>query len=269
VGKEVARYRVATSSGDHNGTGGVTVGAGSVWVARWGGGPVIRLDPETGQIQHVFDDAAGNGTLAYGDGAVWAAGDGGITRIDPSTNQAKRVALPPGQDGAYVAAGGGFGWTEDETKGVVYKVDAAGHLVDTYHTGEGARVLSFSDGVLWVANQDAGTATAIDAATGKRTTYRFDHPLQAVAAGAGLVLVQLNLGRTYEDRIDALKGTVARLLVQAYQLERPDPAQLRGPLAFEIEYATCANLLRYPDADGPEGASLAAGSRGRDAEPLA
>ena len=89
---------------------------------------------------------------------------------------------------------------------------------------------------------------------------RFDHPLQSVAALHGKLLVEMNSGRTCEDRIDALAGKVARLIVPIYQLgndNRPDPAVARSnPFIFQAERATCAPLLGYPDAPPPRGQRL-------------
>ena len=84
--------------------------------------------------------------------------------------------------------------------------------------------MSYADGTLWVVNQDVGTVTGIDAATGDRRTFRFGHPLQSVAALHGKLLVEVNEGRTFEDRIDALEGKVARVIVPIYQFGFPDPA---------------------------------------------
>jgi streptogramin lyase len=67
----------------------------------------------------------------------------------------------------------------------VYKVDPDNaKLLDTYETGEGAHYLSAADGQVWVANQDVGTVTRIDALTGELRTFSMDHPLVAVVAGA-------------------------------------------------------------------------------------
>src|SRR5439155_13139099 len=129
----------------------------------------------------------------------------GLSRIDPKTNSVVATAKVEDPSTAHLcslAAGGGFAWTSDGTKGVVYKVDQQGNVVAAYPTGEGACAESYADGVLWVGNQDAGTVSGIDAVTGGQTTYRFRHPLGAIAAGPGTILVQLNPGRTYEDRID-------------------------------------------------------------------
>ncbi len=254
----ISRARVVDrypTSRDEGGSGnfGVAVGAGSVWVTQRDGGPVTRLDADTGKIQHVFDEIVYPNGIAFGDGAVWVAGGvGTLSRIDPATGAVTSAKLPGGVFGSYVVAGGGYGWTEDESKGVVYQADPAGNLIGTHRTGDGARTLAFNDGMVWVGNQDAGTVTSIDVVTGKQVSHAFRHPLQAVAAGDGVVLVQLNPGRTYEDRIEALRGKVAKLLVQPYQLEFADPPTLSSPLGFEVEYATCAPLLSYGDTgDAP------------------
>jgi len=245
----VDRYPTSRDQGG-SGNYGVALGAGSVWVTQRDGGPVTRLDADTGKIQHVFDEIVFPNGIAFDEGAVWVAGGGGtLSRIDPATEAVTSAKLPNGVFGNYVVAGGGYGWTEDESKGVVYQVDPAGNLIETHKTGEGARTLAFSDGMVWVGNQDAGTVSSIDVVTGKQVSYPFQHPLQAVAAGAGVVLVQLNPGRTYEDRIEALQGKVAKLLVQPYQLEFADPATLSSPLGYEVEYATCAPLLSYGDTE--------------------
>src|SRR5205823_53369 len=69
------------------------------------------------------------------------------------------------------------------------------------------------------------------------------------------VLVALGPGRTYEDRIDSLRGKVAKFLVQGYQLDG-DAATSYTNVAFEVEYAMCAKLLNYPDQPSPAGWNL-------------
>ena len=112
-----------------------------------------------------------------------------------------------------IAVGGGYAWTADETKGVVYKVDRNGRIVATYETGDGPRNVSFANGRLWVSNTDAGTVTGIDATSGDMRTYRFGHPLRSVGALGDALLVELADGLTWEDRIDSLQGDVAKVIV--------------------------------------------------------
>ena len=62
------------------------------------------------------------------------------------------------------------------------------------------------------------------------------------------------------DRIDALGGKVAGVVVPIYQLSNdnhPDPAVTpANPFVFQAERTTCAPLLGYPDAPPPRGQML-------------
>lgn len=257
LGREVARYDDLPGTGGSNG---VLVADGSVWVARrdadQGLGLLARLDPATGAVQQKFEPLTGSYSLAYGDdGAIWTAGTfGDINRIDLATGIVTSGNV--GGRNFYVAVGGGYGWTTDEAVGAVYKVAADGSVVTKYMTGAGARTVAYSDGKVWVGNQDAGTVTAIDAATGTMTNYLIDHPLTAIAAGGGRVLIEIGTGDSFEGRTSNLQGRVARLFVGAYALEPPDPALLQSELGFQVEHATCASLLRFAD-DPPTSANSA------------
>ena len=56
-------------------------------------------------------------------------------------------------------------------------------------------------------------------------------------------------------------GKVARLLVQPYQLAGDDPAIDSTWLLYQVEYATCAKLLNYPDLAGARRRPAAARNR--------
>ncbi|MFL5799235.1 MAG: BTAD domain-containing putative transcriptional regulator [Actinomycetota bacterium] len=256
LGAEVARYALPRDPALPGGQTGVAVADGSLWVTRGGLDEVLRIDPKSGHVVHVYPGVPGAVTIAVDASSAWTISNfRGVTVLDLGTGKVIRVRIPVGPL-QYVAAGGGYGWVSDEAKGVVYKIDRAGNVVATYTTGEGARPMSFADGVLWVANQDGGTVTGIDAVTGAIRTFSFDHPTSDIAAGGGRVLVGVAPGRTFEDQIDALPGSDARLLVQPYQLADNDPALDTTWLAFQVEYATCAKLLNYPDRTGTRGAHL-------------
>jgi serine/threonine protein kinase/DNA-binding SARP family transcriptional activator/ABC-type transport system substrate-binding protein len=249
LGREVDRFEL----GDW--VSGVVAAEGSLW-ATVGDRTILRLDPATGEVEQRFGDLPGWGFPTYGDGSIWAAGVGGVSRIDPATGAVTNTQLELPQDCCAMVEGGGFGWTADPTKGVVYKIDRTGRVAATYRTGQGARVGSYSGGIVWVGNADEGTVVGIDAVTGARRTFRFDHPVQGLAATSGVLLVTLAPGRTYEDRINALHGKVAKLLIPLYTLELPDSAIMWGWNGHWVEFATCAKLLNYPDAPAPEGWEL-------------
>ena len=59
--------------------------------------------------------------------------------------------------------------------------------------------------------------------------------MQTVAASGSTLAVVLNPGLTYEDRIDALEGDVARFIVPTYAFDPADPALAYNPWVFIAE----------------------------------
>jgi DNA-binding SARP family transcriptional activator/ABC-type oligopeptide transport system substrate-binding subunit len=263
LGREVDRFRLDALGKGSGLAEGVAVGAGSVWVSRdVGRGQIVRLDPMSGTPQHVWNGVTPHLNLKFGDGSLWAADERGLARIDAETNLLRRVSGIQGNCGrgvgGCVAAGGGSGWTSHINKGEIFKVDEAGQIAATYPLGIGSGWMAFADGVLWVGNLDEGTVTGIDGVTGATThTYRFDHPVGPVAAGDGVLLVSLFPGRTVAGRLDSLEGRVAKFFSHAGELGGDEPALNVDPGAYQIEFATCAKLLNYPDKPPPEGLRLA------------
>ena len=255
--REVNRFRL-----DHYVPGppglaeGVALGGGSVWVG-WdvGAGQVLRLDPVTGRVGHRFDNLPMHEQLSYGDGSLWIADERGIARIDAATNRVTRVDGIKGS--MFVVAGGGFGWTSGTAKGVVYKIDQAGQLAATYPVGLGAMFMSYANGRLWVGASDEGAVTGIDGITGKMTTYRFGHPIETITAGGGVVLTMLDPGQTVEGFFNSFQGRVAKFFADSGELGLGDEAALDpDQAAYQIESATCAKLLNYPDRPTPGGLQL-------------
>ncbi|MDX6494533.1 MAG: hypothetical protein QOE17_519, partial [Gaiellales bacterium] len=79
------------------GSAGIAVSHGSLWVARpeaaGGDGILLRLDPRTGRVEHLFRALLGTYAVSAGpDGTVWTGGTfGGVNRIDPATNRVVRA----------------------------------------------------------------------------------------------------------------------------------------------------------------------------------
>jgi DNA-binding SARP family transcriptional activator/ABC-type transport system substrate-binding protein len=261
-GREVDRFQLDAVGQGSGLAEGVAVGGGSVWLSRdVGRGQILRLNPVNGTVERVWNDVTPYLNLAYGDGSLWIADEGGIARIAGETNALSVVNGITGNCGGGVGGcavtGAGFGWTQDGSKGVTYKVDRAGHVAATYPTGIGTAFLSYGDGVLWVANGDDGTVTGIDAITGRiKTTYEFGHPVAELVVGDGVLLVRVQPGPPMEARIDSLTGTVAKFFAHWNELGAEEPALSTDTGAYQIEFATCAKLLNYPDKPAPEGWEL-------------
>jgi len=254
--QEVARYRIV--HGRHRfGLTGIAYGGGSMWVASFEENEVVRVDPGTGKVQARIPVRL-PGWLAYGDNGLWTTSDvDGVERIDPATNTVAAIARVPNPIDE-VRVGDGFAWATNAPKGVVYKIDSSGQVVATYATGDGAHEPSFSGGKLWVSNAGAGTLTSIDAASGATRTYQFGHPLGTVAALGRYLMVAIIDGKTVDDQLAKLHGSVAKLIVPIFQFDPPDPPLNTNPFALQLERATCGELLRFSPANGALQPDLAA-----------
>jgi DNA-binding SARP family transcriptional activator/ABC-type transport system substrate-binding protein len=254
TGLEVDRYRLVSATHKF-GLAGIARGAASLWIASFNESQLLRVDPSTGRVARRIPIPV-PWAVAYGEGGVWVTSNAaGVLRIDPATNTVTATAAVPAPV-TNLAVGGGFAWATNETKGTVYKIDQRGRIVATYETGDGAHDVSFADGRLWVVNQDAGSVTGIDAASGSERVFQFGHPLNSVTALGREVLVVIEPGKTVADQIEQLKGDVGRFIVPIYQFDPADTALAENPFARQVERATCASLLRYPDAAPPAGFRL-------------
>ncbi len=262
LGVETDRFyldKVAKTQGQAQG---VALGGGLVWVGRDVGlGQVVAVNPQTRRVRRF--KVPHHADLAFDHGIVWASDSGGVNVIDLATNHVAKVEdlesmdpfFGPNSTGNGVAAGGGFGWTTDPAKGLVYKIDRTGRIAATYSTGLGATGVSYSDGAVWVRSEDVGTVTRIDPVTGHKTSFGFGHSVSAEVAGGGVLLAALEPGPTIEDRFKALPRNSLRLFSKqgALGLGNGEPSFQWDKAAEQIDFATCAKLLRPPDESAPDG----------------
>ncbi len=112
--------------------GGVTTGAGGVWLIVDKLGTLVRIDPTTGAIRQTVKVPAGSYNPRFTDGQVW------VTRAE----------------GAELS-----------------RIDAAtGTVLDTVRTGPNPRFLTSAAGAMWTLNQGDGTLTRIDIRSPSLTT---------------------------------------------------------------------------------------------------
>ena len=167
---------------------GVAVGLGSVWVANGLVGTVVRVDPTTNEpvepIEVTFRSNAG--TVAVGEGAVWAAfGSGEVGRITPSSS---KVSL--GMAGSSSVRGHG-------RRGVVWVANAFDHSVSQMNprtvsvvapitVGRRPSGVALGDGSLWVSNEADDSVHRIDTVSSSTVaTIPVGDGPQAIAYGAG------------------------------------------------------------------------------------
>ena len=125
----------------------------------------------------------------------------------------------------------------------------------TIPVGAGPTGIAVGAGAVWVANSRDGTVSRIDP--------RRDRVVATIAVGdspdnltvsAGRVWVTVQTGSVSPP--PRAGGTVR--IVQGKDFNSTDPALMvgYGPQAAQLEFATCAKLLNYPDLAGPRGSRL-------------
>ncbi len=214
------------------------VAEGSLWVTIPLRGSTLRVDPATGEVEQRFPPPGIGGDRLRGrvhlDGGV----DGRRRRFHgerrgesdrPRYQHGSRrtpLVLPlgvlPRCGGRRVRVDGG----PDERRRLQDRPESA----RSRRPNDWARarsIGSFSDGVVWVGNSDVGTVVGIDAITGARRTFPFEHPVQgrrgrlrrpARHAGAGADLRGRDR-RARREGGEACSPSSARLAI-------PDPAIL-------------------------------------------
>jgi DNA-binding SARP family transcriptional activator/ABC-type transport system substrate-binding protein len=235
------------------GAGGASVGAGSVWVAQ-GDSHVWRIDPRTSRVEHRFN-APGASDVLFADGKAWlvSEGTGKVSRVDPATNQITG-SVRQHSEICCAAVGGGFIWIETGDDGTVWKFSGLANpstpLASVKLAGAGGG-LAYGDGALWATTGGGGSVTRIDPRTQATKTYTVGHETGAVAVDGGSVAV--GVGPSAADVTAGLRGQIAHFISLDDWLSGTDPATATNPWQWQLEYATCAKLMNYPDAPAPAG----------------
>jgi len=251
----VATMKVGGSAPTGASGGAVAVGDGSVWVAAGGLGRLARIDPRTNETVATIEAGVVPAGIAVGGGAVWVTDVYGnaVTRVDPKTNIVVET-IRVGQGPTAIAYAGGAVWVAASLDDSVVRIDpetnAPAARIDV---GDLPAGIAVGRGAVWVANAGDGTVSKIDPKANKLVeTIEVGGVPVGVAVAAGRVWVTVAGGEN--AGIDAGPGT-ARLeaLSDAGTL---DPALASDALSVQVEYATCAKLLNYPDKRGPAALQL-------------
>ena len=189
-----------------------------VWVAHGASGELSRVEPQFREATTIDVTsrpyAAPSGSVAIGEGAVWAAyGDSTLAGIEPGSLRVSGTALT-GARPAAVVVGDGAVWVANAGDSTVQRFHPATFEegpIWTIPVGRRPTALAYGDGAVWVANQGDDTVTRIDAATRATHTIPVGDAPSAVDVAEGVVWIA-NEGDGTVSRIDAssreVRGTI-------------------------------------------------------------
>jgi YVTN family beta-propeller protein len=228
----------------------------SIWVAPYSG-LLTHLDATTGDVipPGIDPNASPGGVAISPDGAVWLTDSEAdvVVRRDP-TGLLK--SIPVGNTPTAIAAGAGAVWVVDSLDNTVVRIDQSSESVtNTFSVGDSPAGIAVGDGSVWVANAGDGTVTRLDATTGRvQATIHVGGSPAAVTVADGRVWVAVDAQAIAPSRGGSNGGTLR--IVSGLDVDSMDPAIAATGLSWQIEYATCAKLLNYPDRAGAAGAQL-------------
>jgi YVTN family beta-propeller protein len=241
----------AVKIGNVDPTGAVAIAtqANSVWVAP-STGLLTRLDGTSG-IAWQRDPNASPAGIAVGEGATWLTDPdaGNVVRVDPS---GLLTPIGVGDAPTGIAVGAGGVWVVDSLDEALVRIDPDTRAVtDTIRVGRSPAGVAVGAGSVWVANSGDGTVTRVNPTTDKPVTIAVGGSPQAITIADGKAWVTVDEQSIAPSRGAPDGGTLR--IVSAFDVPIMDPALGGDP---QLLYATCAQLLNYPDKAGLAGSQL-------------
>ena len=236
------------------GAGSAATRGADVWVAP-SSGLLTRLSAPGLDVVRQIDPNAGPTAVAVGAGAVWVTDSdaNSVTRIDPT---GLLTPIPVGHGPSAIAVGAGGVWVADTLDDAVVRVDPGTRAVTAViPVGRAPTGVAVGAGSVWVANSGDGTVTRINPTTAK--------PMKTIAVGGsphGIVVAENHVWTSVQQGtgapVDAGRGGTAHLHVAQNVVDFMDPALAYITYSLQLLYATCANLVNYPDKPGQAGSRV-------------
>jgi YVTN family beta-propeller protein len=243
-------FGTVTRIGNVDPTGAVAIATqgNSVWVAP-STGLLTRLDGTT--VAGQLDPNASPAGIAIGEGAKWLTDTdaNNVVRVDSS---GLPTPIGVGDAPTGIAVGGDGVWVVDSLDDAVVRIDPDKQSVsETIQVGQSPAGVAFGAGSVWVANSGDGTVTRINPITDKSVTIAVGGSPQAITIADGKAWVTVDEQSIAPSRGAPDGGT--QQIASSSDVPFMDPAVGGDP---QLLYATCAQLLNYPDKAGLAGSLL-------------
>src|SRR5829696_1190727 len=241
---------------------GLALGAGSLWVANGDAASVSRIDPRYNRVAQTIPIPGPSGysvtAIAFGLGSVWVAQAGGtVSRIDPATG-AVGDPIIVGNEPSALAVGSEAVWVANALEDTVQRIDPDTNAVmATIRVPKRPGGIVAGAGMVWVTGSGDGTVSKIDPRTNEVVETREvgNSPVGAEASNGKLWVTVQNSVPVGPREHASTRGGVAHVNIES-AFDSTDPALAYYRTSWQIEYATCAKLLNYPDRPAPAGSQL-------------
>ena len=183
--------------------------------------------------------------LVFADGDLWSAqaSAGIVDKIDPVTNaRVARASL----DGwlSDLAVGGGFVWVSKVPDGVVYKLSPDDlSVLASVPAGADPERITATGTEVWVANTAPSGLSTLTGDNGSRQGIE-----DRQSAGYRRVSQRLVWSAAVRTppALPPINGFEVNISTPTWEFS-PDPTHQHSTLEYQLDAATCSNLLRYPD----------------------
>lgn len=152
-----------------NSEGGITVGAGSIWIVTKPS-TLVRVDPKTNAVSATIQLPSGSDNPTFGDDFVWVSSfeHDQLLKVDPSSNTIV-ATITIGPKPRFLTVGAGSVWTLNQGDGTISRVDVkTGKVLATISCGvpgSGGEI-TFGAGSVWATVFDF-PLTRVDPKTNK------------------------------------------------------------------------------------------------------
>ena len=188
VDLETGQISKSIATGIADSEGGLTTGAGSVWLLTDKTSTLARFDPATNKITTTIQLPEGCYNAAFGFDAVWVSctKQNTVVRVDPATNKAV-ATIAVGPEPRFLTTGEGAIWTLNQSDGSITRISAQSNQVEATIQvgipGPGGDI-SAGDGSVW-ATSFGFPISRIDPASNKVTQQFVGEGGDAIRAGDG------------------------------------------------------------------------------------
>jgi len=225
----------------------------SIWIVD-PDGYVGQFNPGTGRPTGSVDVGNEPSAVAAGAASLWVtnSADGTVTRIDPVTLTAT-ATIPVGHGPDAVAVNAAGVWVANAGDDALVRIDPdTGAVAATASVGDGPAAVLATATALWVANARDGTVMRLDPRSGAVTkTIHLGGSPTALVSTAGRVWVTV---APAPQPPPVTPGTAYFTMQDDFP--SLDPALAQVPTSVELLYATCANLVTYPDKPTSAGSQI-------------